>query len=94
MFGRLFASLDDAKVVMSFVAALDDPALQARLAAVAEGSGRSPAEIVGSTVRRFVETASDDLWTQLIGLMNSAEDPGLAALRAILVQSLSEVDSK
>jgi hypothetical protein len=38
-------------------------------------------------VRSFVETASDDLWTQLVGIMNRAEDPGLAAMRAILVKA-------
>jgi hypothetical protein len=90
MLGDLIAALDDPKVVMSLLAAFDDPDLLVRLTAIAEVSGRSPAEIVASAVREFVDTASDDLWMQLIGLMNSAEDPGLAALKAILVKCLRE----
>ncbi|UCI22911.1 hypothetical protein FJ970_31535 (plasmid) [Mesorhizobium sp. B2-1-8] len=76
---------------MGLVAAFDEPALLTRLAAAAAASGRLPGEIVGSAVRNFLDTASDDHWTQLIGLMNRAEDPGLAAMRAILEKSLPAV---
>jgi hypothetical protein len=88
MLGNLIASLEDPKAAMAIIAAFNEPALLARLAAAADASGRSPADIVGSAVRNFVDTASDDLWTQLIGLMNRAEDPGLAAMRAILEKAL------
>ncbi|RFB79945.1 hypothetical protein [Methylovirgula sp. 4M-Z18] len=88
MLGNLIAALDNPKVAMDLVSAFDEPALLARLAAAADGSGRPPADIVGSIVRNFMETASDDLWTQLIGIMNRAEDPGLAAMRAILEKAL------
>lgn len=90
MLGNLIASLDDPKVVMNLLAAFDDRELLVRLAAAAGESGRSPAEIVASAVRQFVDTASDDLWTQLIGHMNNAKDPGLASLKAILVKNLPE----
>ncbi len=75
---------------MGLLAAVDEPALLTRLAAAAEESGRLPADIVGSAVRNFMETASDDLWTQLIGIMNRAEDPGLTAMRAILEKALPQ----
>ncbi|MCO5066400.1 MAG: hypothetical protein M9924_18595 [Rhizobiaceae bacterium] len=88
MLGNLIASLDDPKVAIGLVEAFEEPALLARLAAAASQSGRQPAEIVSSTVRNFMETASDDLWTQLIGIMNRADDPGLAAVRAILEKAL------
>jgi hypothetical protein len=88
MLGNLIASLEDPRVAMGLVAAFDEPVLLTRLAAASEASGRLPAEIVGSAVRNFVDTASDDHWTQLIGLMNRAKDPGLAAMRAILEKSL------
>jgi len=94
MLGKLIAHLDDPKVAMTLMAAYDDPALHVRLAAAAEASGRLPADIVSSTVLNFVETASDDLWTQLIGLMNRAEDPSLAAIRAILMKSLTGLKSE
>lgn len=90
MLGNLIASLDDPKVAMDLLAAIDEPALLTRLAAAAEESGRLPADIVGSAVRHFMETASDDLWTQLIGMMNRAEDPGLTAMRAILDKALPQ----
>ncbi|MDX8482869.1 hypothetical protein RFN28_31070 [Mesorhizobium sp. VK24D] len=76
---------------MAIVAAFDDPAFLGRLAAAADQSGRSPTDIVGSAVRNFIDTASDDLWTQLIGLMNRSQDPGLAAMRAILEKALPAV---
>ncbi|MBZ9798703.1 MULTISPECIES: hypothetical protein [unclassified Mesorhizobium] len=88
MLGNLIASLDDPKVAMALFAAFDEPVLLARLAAAADASGRLPSEIVGAAVRNFVDTASEDHWTQLIGLMNRAKDPGLAAMRAILEKSL------
>lgn len=88
MLGNLIASLDDPKAAMAVIAALDEPALAARLTAAADASSCSPADIVGSAVRNFVDTASDDLWTQLIGIMNRAQDPGLAAMRAILEKAL------
>lgn len=88
MLGNLIASLDDPKAAMAIIAAIDEPALSARLTAAADASGCSPADIVGSAVRNFVDTAPDDLWTQLIGIMNRAQDPSLAAMRAILEKAL------
>jgi len=90
MLGAVIASLDDPAVTARLVAALDDPALAARLAAAAAASGRAPAEVAAATVRRFVDTASDDHWVQLIGIMGRADDPGLAALRAMLHSALPE----
>jgi len=88
MLGALIASLDDPHVVARLVALLDDPDLTARLEAAANSLGRAPAEVMAPLVRNFIETASDDLWVQLIGIMNRAEDPSLAAIRAILGKAL------
>jgi hypothetical protein len=93
MLGNLIVSLDDPKVATDLLAALDEPALLRRLAAAAEESGRPPGDIVASAVRNFMETAPDDLWTQLIGIMNRAEDPGLTAMRAILEKALPQSPS-
>lgn len=93
MLGDIIASLEDPKAAMAVVAAFDEPALLTRLAAAADAAGRSPADIVGSAVRNFLDTASDDLWSQLIGLMNRAQDPGLAAMRAILEKTLPDVEA-
>jgi hypothetical protein len=43
---------------------------------------------MASTVHGFLDTASDDHWLQLVGIMNRARDPGLAAIRAILDKAL------
>ena len=93
MLGRLIASLDDPTVAAGLVAALDDPALLGRMAAVAHATGQSEAALVASAVRSFVDTASDDLWTQLIGIMNRAGDPGLAAMRAILMKAFPPLEA-
>ena len=84
MLGRLIDSLDDPTVASALLLALDDPTLRARLDAAAEAAGEPPADVLASAVRGFIETASDDLWTQLIGVMSRSDDPGLAAVRAIL----------
>ncbi len=86
--GRLIDALDDPDVALHLLAALEQPALSARLAAAAEEAGRSAADIVASAVRGFLDTASDDHWLQLVGIMNRARDPGLAAVRAILDKAL------
>lgn len=93
MLGDIIASLEDPKAAMAVVAAFEEPALLARLAAAADAAGRSPADIIGSAVRNFADTASDDLWTQLIGIMNRAQDPALAAMRAILEKTLPDVET-
>ncbi len=88
MFAALLASLDDPRVASNLIGALDDPELAARLAAAADASGRAQSEVMASAVRSFLETASDDHWLQLVGIMNRASDPGLAGLRAILAKAL------
>ncbi len=90
MFGALIDSLDDPVVAAGLIQALDAPALGARLFMAAGEAQVESAEFIATTVRDFLETASDDHWVQLIGIMNRAEDPGLAALRAILMKSLPE----
>jgi hypothetical protein len=88
MLGQLIESLDDPAVASALLSALDDPAILARLSAAAEAEGEAPADILASNVRGFIETASDDLWTQLIGIMSRSENPGLTAVRAILNKTL------
>lgn len=88
MFGQWIDTLDDPVVALSLLAALDDPSLVRRLVAAADAAGRAPAEVVASTVRGFLDTASDDHWLQLVGIMSRAEDPSLAAVRAILKTAL------
>ena len=91
MLGRLIESLDHPQVALSLIAALDDSALSERLAVAAGAASRPQSDIVAAAVRGFIDSASDDHWLQLIGIMNRAEDPGLAAMRAILAKTLPEL---
>jgi hypothetical protein len=86
MLGEIIDRLDDPQVTASLLQALDDPDLAARLPG---NDTQDRAETVATMVRGFVDTASDDHWVQLIGIMSRAPDPALAALRAILLKVLS-----
>ena len=84
MLGKLIDDLDDPNVVLDLVAALDASDLLARIGRAAEADGLTPSTYLATSVRAFVDEASDDTWLQLVGIMNRAEDPSLAAMRAIL----------
>ncbi|MBN9063784.1 MAG: hypothetical protein J0H41_15225 [Rhizobiales bacterium] len=88
MFGRLVEALDDPETALGLVEALGEPSLQMRLAAVADAAGSPLAEVMAAAVRGFLDTASDDHWLQIVGVMNRADDPSLAAMRAILEKAL------
>ncbi|HML27297.1 MAG TPA: hypothetical protein PKE16_00370 [Hyphomicrobium sp.] len=90
MLGQLLNALDDPKVAIGVLAALNQPSLSERITAIAGATGCAPADVIASTVRGFLDTASDDHWLQLVGIMNRAEDPGLSAVRAILNKALPE----
>ncbi|SCM76416.1 conserved hypothetical protein [uncultured Pleomorphomonas sp.] len=84
MLGKLIDDLDDPNVVLDLVVALDAPDLLSRIGRAAEAEGLTPSAYLAASVRTFVDEASDDTWLQLVGIMNRAEDPSLAAMRAIL----------
>ncbi len=88
MFGRLIDSLDDPAIAARVLAALRDTPLPQRLAEAADAAGCSVVEMLAASVRGFLDTASDNHFVQLIGIMNGADDPGLAAMRAILEKAL------
>lgn len=88
MFGTLVDSLDDPVVAMRLMEALDDATLSARLGAWAAAENRPEAELLAGAVRDFLDSADDDVWTQLVGIMTRAEDPGIAALRAVVSHAL------
>jgi len=74
MLGRLIDSLDDPETALGLLAALEEPLLVEHLALTASSTGQPVPDVIASTVRGFLETASDDHWVQLIGIMNRAED--------------------
>ncbi|GGF52345.1 hypothetical protein GCM10007301_09800 [Azorhizobium oxalatiphilum] len=90
MFGALLSALEDPEVCGRLLSSLDAPEVSARLARVAQAEGRPAADVMASRIWNFLDTASDDHFVQLMGIMNQARDPGLAAVRAILAATLPE----
>lgn len=86
MLGEIVDRLDNPAIAAALLRQLDEPDLEVRLAVI--GEGQPSAEAMAAMVRRFLDTASDDHWVRLIGIMSRAEDPALEALRAILHASL------
>lgn len=89
MLGQLIADLDRPETMFALVAALDAPDLLTRIGRAAEAEGRTPSTYLATSVRDFVDEATDDTWMQLVSVMNKADDPSLAAMRAILETILS-----
>jgi len=86
MLGRILDRLDEPETAAALLRALDDASLADRLAT--HRPGEAPEHALASVVRGFLETASDDHWVQMIGIMICAADPTTAVLRAILAQAL------
>ncbi|MBB3387757.1 hypothetical protein FHT82_000477 [Rhizobium sp. BK275] len=90
MFGALIASLDNPEVMTALVGALGMEGLDERLEKAAAAEAMDPPDYLATVVRSFLEMASDDDFVQLVGIMNRAEDPGLAAVRSILRKTVLE----
>jgi len=81
--GDLIAQLDRPDVTAGVLATLN-PAVSESIGHRAADLSMSPAEFVTGAVREFIESASDDLWFQLLTQIRKAEDPGLVAVQTIL----------
>lgn len=90
MLGAFIESLDDPQTAATLIETLGMDGLAQRVGTAAAAETMEPAAYLAMVVRSFMETASDDHFVQLIGIMNRAEDPGLAAVRAILHKALPE----
>ena len=83
MLGDLIAKLDRPGVAAAVLTTLD-PVIAGQIEKRAAAEAMPVADFVAGAVRDFVERADDDLWFQLITVMRKAEDPGVAAIHAIL----------
>ncbi|MBB3407105.1 hypothetical protein FHT87_001005 [Rhizobium sp. BK316] len=90
MFGALIASLDNPEVMTALIGMLGMEGLDERLEKAAAAEAMNPPDYLATVVRSFLEMASDDDFVQLVGVMNRAEDPGLAAVRSILRKTVLE----
>jgi hypothetical protein len=84
MFGELIAQLDRPEIAVEALAVLDDRELESTICRYAAANDIAVADCVAGIVRGFVDQADDEAWVQLVGIMTRAEDPGMAALGAIL----------
>ncbi len=84
MFGELIAQLDHPEIAAGTLAALEDEALESNVRQYAAANDISIADCVAGIVKSFLDQADDEAWVQLVGIMARAEDPGLAAIGAIL----------
>jgi hypothetical protein len=83
MLGALIANLDRPSVAAAVLTTLD-PTLTAKIEQRAAAASMTVADFTAGAVREFVDRADDELWLQLLTVMRKAEDPGLAAIQAIL----------
>ena len=88
MLGDLIAQLDQPGVADSVLSGLD-PRVAGRVERHAVAASMSTADFAAGAVREFVESADDDLWFQLLTIVRKSEDPGLAAVQAILTWAVS-----
>jgi uncharacterized membrane protein len=83
MLGDLIANLDRPNVAAAVLTTMD-PIVAARIERRAAAAAMAVADFAADAVRDFVERADDELWLQLLTIMRKAENPGLAAVQAIL----------
>lgn len=93
MFGDLIAHLHRPEVAAAALDSLPDPDLVSRVEAAAEAAGLETPDFVAALVRGFMDHADDDRWLQMVGVMGRSEEPGLAALEAILRQGVESSSS-
>jgi hypothetical protein len=61
-----------------------DPNVAAQIERRAAAAAMITPDFIAGAVREFMDRADDELWLQLLTIMRNAENPGLAAIQAIL----------
>src|SRR6516164_1854416 len=83
MLGDLIANLDRPDVTAAVLTPLD-PIVATRIEQRAAAAAMAVADFAARAVRDFVEQADDERWFQLLTIIRKAENPGVAAIQAIL----------
>ncbi|MBV8496193.1 MAG: hypothetical protein JO361_05365 [Gammaproteobacteria bacterium] len=83
MLGDLVVNLDRPDVTDAVLATME-PIVAIRLKERSAAAAMAAADFAAAAVRDFVDRADDSQWAQLLAIMRKADDPGLAAIRAIL----------
>lgn len=88
--GEIIGRFSDEAVAAEALLGLADLSLVAKVGAMAERFEETPADYVAGAVRRFARAAEGEDWLALMTALEKADDPGMAALRGMLVWSLRE----
>ena len=88
--GDVIARFEDEAFVNETLVALDDLALTARVFTLAAENNLSAGEFAAQSVGQFVNSATDEEWLTLIGLMSRADNPGQVFLRRVLSNALPQ----
>ena len=87
--GELIAQLDRPDVANNVMTTLDSDVVRL-IERRATAASMSVTDFVAGAVREFVESASDDLWFQLLTIVRKSDDPGLSAVQTILTWVVTE----
>jgi hypothetical protein len=90
LLGDVIARFEDDGFAAETLVSLDDLALTARLASLADRKRMSVGELAQQAVNDFVRDAGDEEWLTLIGLMSRADKPGQVFLRRVLSNTLAQ----
>ena len=90
MLGTLIMRLHEPGTAEETLVAAGDLLLLAALSDAAARLNLSTGDFASLAIHRFVERADDDEWLQLTTVMDRTEEPGVAALRAILSRAVAD----
>jgi hypothetical protein len=87
MLGNILSGLTNAAAAEELLAAVGDEALLERVRAAADENDVTPGTYVAATVRHLLDHGSEEIWLDLVGKMANSQQPGAAALQAILLRA-------
>ena len=94
LLGDVIVKFEDEAFVNETLLSLDDLALAAEVIMAADHNDVSAGEFAAHSVGQFVNSASDEEWLTLIGLMSRADNPGQVFLRRVLSNAIRHVPGR
>lgn len=88
LLGTILEQLSDEAFALQTMTDLGDLTLLARLSNAAEEQDLALGAVIRRAVSTFIATADADSWVQLLSTINRSENPGGAALKMMLENSL------
>lgn len=91
LLGDVIGQLEDEAVAAEALVRLDDLGLIAAMTAQASHAGFSLGRYAAWAVCHYADSAPADEWTQLVGLLGRADDPGATCLKRAFTYVLANV---